>query len=130
VTGLVQQLKRILIIDDEHDTAMILQMNLEDNGFKADSYTDPVTAYENFRIGQYDLVLMDIKMKEDGFRFYQKIRKIDSRVKVCFLTATEYFHEEIRKEHGFEEFNQETFLRKPIETEDLVQAINKLFGSG
>jgi DNA-binding response OmpR family regulator len=130
VTGLVQQQKRILIIDDEQDTAMILQMNLEDNGFKADSYTDPVTAYENFRIGQYDLVLMDIKMKEDGFRFYQKIRKIDSRVKVCFLTATEYFHEEIRKEHGFEEFNQETFLRKPIETEDLVQAINKLFGSG
>jgi DNA-binding response OmpR family regulator len=129
VTRLVQQQKRILIIDDEQDIAMILQMNLEDSGFKADSYTDPVSAYENFRIGQYDLVLMDIKMKDDGFQLYQKIRKIDSRVKVCFLTATEYFHEEFRKEHGFDEFNQETFLRKPIETEDLVKAINKLLES-
>ena len=108
---------------------MILQMNLEDSGFKADSYTDPVAAYENFMMGQYDLVLLDIKMKDDGFHFYQKIRKIDGRVKVCFLTATEYFHEEIRKEHGFDEFNEETFLRKPIETEDLVQTINKLLES-
>ena len=92
MTGLVQQQKRILIVDDEQDIAMILQMN-------------------------------------SGFHFYQKIRKIDSRVKVCFLTATEYFHEEIRKKRGFEEFDQELFLRKPIETEDLVKAINKLLES-
>jgi DNA-binding response OmpR family regulator len=124
---LVKQQKRILIVDDEQDIAMILQINLEDKGFKADSYTDPVTEYENFRA---DLVLLDIKMKDDGFSFYRKIRKIDSRVKVCFLTATEYFHEEFRKEHGFDEFNQETFLRKPVETEDLVKAINKLLESG
>jgi two-component system, OmpR family, response regulator len=74
VTRLVQQQKRILIVYDEQDIAMILQMNLEDKGFKADSYTDPVTAYENFRGGQYDLVILDIKMKDDGFSFYQKIR--------------------------------------------------------
>jgi hypothetical protein len=47
-------------------------------------------------------------------------------VKICFLTATEFFHEEIRKEHGFDEFNQETFLRKPIDAKDLVCEINKL----
>jgi DNA-binding response OmpR family regulator len=129
VTGLVRQQKRILIIDDEQDIAMILQLNLEDKGFKADSYTDPVTAYENFRGGQYDLVLMDVKMKDDGFQLYQKIRKIDSKVKVCFLTATEYFHEEIRKEHGFEGFDQELFLRKPIEIIDLVHEIRKLLES-
>jgi two-component SAPR family response regulator len=68
-------------------------------------------------------------MKDDGFSFYQKIRKIDNRIKVCFLTATEYFHEEFRKEHGIEEFDQELFLRKPIETEDLVKAISKLLES-
>jgi two-component SAPR family response regulator len=68
-------------------------------------------------------------MKDDGFSFYRKIRKIDSRVKVCFLTATEYFHEEFRKEHGIEEFDQELFLRKPIEIEDLVKARSKLLES-
>ena len=125
-----QEQKRILIIDDDLDITIALRISLEDNGFSADSYTDPVLAFENFRGGQYDLVLLDIKMPEvNGFHLYQKIRKIDSNVKVCFLTATEYFHEEIRKEHGLDELNKELFLRKPIETEDLVREIRKLLGA-
>jgi DNA-binding response OmpR family regulator len=126
-----QEQRRILIIDDDPDIAITLRISLEDNGFSADSYTDPVLAFENFRGGQYDLVLLDIKMPEvDGFHLYQKIRKIDSNVKVCFLTATEYFHEEIRKEHGLDEPNKELFLRKPIQIDDLIHAINKLLESG
>lgn len=125
-----QEQKRILIIDDDLDITIALRISLEDNGFSADSYTDPVLAFENFRDGQYDLVLLDIKMPEvDGFHLYQKIRKIDSNVKICFLTTTEFFHEEIRKEHGFDEFNQETFLRKPIDTKDLVREIKRLLES-
>ena len=49
--------KRILIIDDDPDITITLRMSLEDNGFKADSYTDPVLAFENFREGLYDLVI-------------------------------------------------------------------------
>jgi DNA-binding response OmpR family regulator len=125
--GSEQKQKRILIIDDDEDITITLRISLEDNGFSVDSYTDPVLAFENFKGGQYDLVIMDIKMPEvDGFHLYQKMRKIDSNVKVCFLTATEYFHEEIRKEHGLDELNNELFLRKPIETEDLVSEIKKL----
>ncbi len=62
----------------------------------------------------------------DGFLLYQKIRNTDSRIKICFLTATEYFYEQIRKEHGFGDFKQELFLRKPIEIEDLVHSTEKL----
>jgi len=126
----VEEQKRILIIDDDPDITITLRISLEDNGFKADSYTDPILAFENFQDGLYDLILLDIKMSGDGFRLYQKIKMVDKRVKICFLTATEFFHEEIRKEQGFGEFNQETFLRKPIEIKDLVRAIKKLFQSG
>lgn len=125
-----QQQKRIMIIDDDPDTTFTLRTVLEQNGFKTDSYTNPVLAYQNFREGLYDLVLLDIRLQVvDGFLLYQKLKKIDSKVKICFLTATEYFHEEIRKEHGFNEFNQESFLRKPIEVKDLVNTTNKLLGS-
>jgi hypothetical protein len=31
---------------------------------------------------------------------------------MCFLTATEYFHEEIRKRHGLGKYKQDSFLRK------------------
>jgi PleD family two-component response regulator len=44
-SGLGQQQKRILIVDDDPDIAIILRMVLEDNGFKTDSYTDPELAY-------------------------------------------------------------------------------------
>ena len=129
-SGPEQQQKRILIIDDDPDIAIILRVVLKDKGFKTDSYTDPELAYKNFRDGFYDLILLDIKMPElDGFNFYQKIRETDSRVKIIFLTASEFYHEQFRKERGFDLLKQEFFLRKPIETEDLVQAINKLLES-
>ncbi len=123
---LISKQKRILIIDDEEDITISLSKVLEQYGFKTDYFIDPVVAYSNFKGGQYDLVILDIKMPEiDGFDLYKKIREIDSRVKICFLTATEFFHEQIRKEHGLD-FKQETFLRKPIEIENLVYSIEKL----
>jgi DNA-binding response OmpR family regulator len=97
-SGSGQQQKRILIIDDEEDVTLALGTALEQNGFKSDSYTDPVLAYKKFKEDLYDLVLLDIRMPViDGFLLYQKIKGTDSKVKICFLTATEYFHEEIRK---------------------------------
>jgi DNA-binding response OmpR family regulator len=123
--------KRILIIDDEEDITIALRTVLEEYGFKTDSYTDPVLAHENFKNGKYDLVILDIKMPVfDGFLLYQKLKRIDSNVKISFLTASEYFRKEIRKEHGFNEFNQELFLRKPIEINDLVNAVEKLLKFG
>lgn len=125
-----QQQNRILIIDDERDIAITLQATLVDNGFKADFYTDPVLACNNFREGLYDLVILDIKMPVvDGFQLYQKIKRTDGKVKICFLTATEFYKEEIRKEHGYGDFKQEFFLRKPIEIKDLVREIKKMLGS-
>ena len=43
--------KRILIVDDEPDVTVTLRVPLEQNGFRTDSYTNPVIAYKNFRDG-------------------------------------------------------------------------------
>ena len=124
------QQKRILIIDDEPDVTTALQSALEQDGFKTESYNDPVLAYKNLMEGLYDLVILDIRMPViDGFLLYQKIKRTDSKVKICFLTATEYFHEEIRREQGLGNYKQESFLRKPIENKDLVREIDKLLQS-
>ena len=106
--------KKILIIDDEPDVVLTLRMALEQNGFRTDSCSDPTLAYKNFRAGVYDLVLLDIKMPNvDGFQLYQKIKRTDNRVKICFLTASEFYDEEIRKEQGFDGFNEELFSESP-----------------
>jgi DNA-binding response OmpR family regulator len=122
--------KKILIIDDEPDVILTLRIALEQNGFRTDSCSDPILAYKKFRHGVYDLVLLDIKMPiVDGFQLYQKIKRTDMGVKICFLTASEFYHEEIRKEEGYTGFNEELFLRKPIEIAALISTIKILLNT-
>jgi DNA-binding response OmpR family regulator len=88
----------ILLIDDESDITFTIKSILENNGFKVDSFTDPISALDNYQINFYDLIILDIKMpKMDGFQLYTKIREKDPKVKICFLTAIATFNEEFRK---------------------------------
>ena len=123
--------KKVLIVDDEPDINTILKKVFEQNGFNADSYDDPILALENFKPGAYDILLLDIKMPEmDGFQLYQKMKRIDSKVKVCFLTASEMYHERFRDEEEFIEIDKDLFLQKPIENEDLIKKINTIISFG
>jgi DNA-binding response OmpR family regulator len=90
----------------------VLKKVFEQSGFNADSYDDPISALENFKAGSCDLLLLDIKMPEmDGFQLYQEMKKIDSNVKVCFLTASEMYYERFRKEQ-FSAIDKDLFVRK------------------
>ena len=130
-TDLNGKKKKVLIVDDEPDINTILKKVFEQNGFNADSYDDPILALENFKAGSYDLLLLDIKMPEmDGFHLYQKMKTIDSNVKVCFLTASEMYYERFRNEEEFNEIDKDLFLQKPIENEDLINKINTIISQG
>jgi DNA-binding response OmpR family regulator len=86
------------MIDDEPDIIYSIKTVLERNGFIVDSYTDPTLALSNFKPRLYDLLLLDIAMpKMNGFDLYQKMKEIDSNVKISFLTASELFYEENRR---------------------------------
>jgi DNA-binding response OmpR family regulator len=117
----------ILLIDDELDITLTLKGVLEGAGFKVDSYTDPLLALNNYKINFYDLVILDIKMpKMDGFQLYTKIREKDPKVKVCFLTASEFYYEEFRKKHSYDSvklLDNEYFIQKPIKNEELIKRI-------
>ena len=54
---------RILIVDDEDDINLLFKMVLEDNGYKVDTFNDPLVALRNFRAGSYDLLLLLIATK-------------------------------------------------------------------
>lgn len=79
--------KRILIVDDEPDITLCFKMTLENKGFKeqVDVYNDPIMALSAFSPGSYVLLLLDIAMPTiHGLALYEKIRKIDSKMKVLF----------------------------------------------
>jgi DNA-binding response OmpR family regulator len=120
--------KRVLIVDDEPDLTLSLKMTLEENGLKVNSFTDPLSALENYKeeAGMYDLLILDMKMPQmNGFELYRQIRKIDDKVKVCFLTAGEMDYEQFGKEL-FPALENNCYIQKPIENETLIKRLNRI----
>jgi DNA-binding response OmpR family regulator len=102
-------------------------MILEENGFKVDTFTDPLLALENFKeeAGQYDMIILDIKMPEmNGFELYRQIKKIDDKAKVCFLTAGEMYYGVYTD--IFNRLGVKCFIQKPVENKELIARLNKL----
>ena len=106
-------MNKILVVDDEPDINLTLKVALEDGGFRVDTFNDPMLALENFKARSYDLLILDIKMPNmNGFDLYREIKKIDNKVKVCFLTAGEMYygiHQDI-----FDTLDADCFIRKPV----------------
>ena len=125
--------KRILIIDDEPDVALTLKVVLEDNGFEVDSFTDSLLALKHFKEAGYiyDLLILDIKMPQmNGFELYKEIRKLDDKVKVCFLSAlTELKDYEAFRKEVFPKWGERYFIQKPIENDDMLKRINTIIGT-
>jgi CheY-like chemotaxis protein len=86
---------------------------------------------KRFKPNSYALAIIDIMMpKMCGFELYEHLKKLDPDLKVCFLTASEMYHQEVWEvEHCA--LNEDLFLQKPISNKDLVREIdNKINGSG
>ena len=123
--------KRVLLVDDEPDLNLTLKMTLEENGFKVNSFTDPLSALENYKeeAGMYELLILDMKMPGiNGFELYRQIKKIDDKVKVCFLTAGEMDYEQFGKEL-FPALENNCYIQKPIENETLIKVLNRIIGT-
>jgi two-component system, OmpR family, response regulator ChvI len=131
--------KRILLVDDEPDITMAISIALEADGFEVHSYNSPKLALFNFKPDYYDLAILDIMMPEmDGFRLYNQMKNIDSRIEICFITAADktYYEgpqQEQKQNKGVQEkispeycaLNEEIFIQKPISNGDLIREIKK-----
>jgi DNA-binding response OmpR family regulator len=88
-------------------------LSLEDTGlFDVDAFNDPQLALSNFKPGSYALLLLDFKMpKINGYELYDMIKKIDDKVKVCYISAA-FMDPEKAKET--------CVIQKPVELTDLI----------
>jgi two-component system, OmpR family, response regulator ChvI len=123
--------KKILIVDDEPDIGLLFKTVLEESNFKADWYADPILALKEFKRNFYDLILLDIKMpKMNGFELYRGLKKIENRIRVCFLTAFTDLQEYDRfKDEVFAKEDEMNFIPKPILNDDLIERLNSILSS-
>jgi DNA-binding response OmpR family regulator len=117
--------KKILFVDDEPDLTFLFKKGLEYAGFSVDAFNNSADALKDFKPRFYDLVLLDVVMPEmDGFDLYKELKKLDPDVKVCFLTASEKYREDFRKEE-YRTLSKDLFIQKPLSIKDLISEIDK-----
>jgi len=116
----------ILLVDNEPDNTCVLSMGLEDAGFKVDAFNDPILALSNFKPNFYALSILDINMpKMNGYELYKEIRKIDDKVKICILTASEIYNESLRAPPPQLLDDVKCFIPKPIAIDDFVKKVKE-----
>jgi DNA-binding response OmpR family regulator len=115
---------RIMLVDDEPDINAALSVVLKREGYDVDTFENPIIALEKLRPGLYGLIILDVKMPQmDGFELYREIKKVDRKAKICFLTASELYYENFRKEK-FAALDKELFIIKPISNAELLKKID------
>ena len=111
-------------MDDEQDITFPWKLGLERLGFQVDTFNNPILAASTYQPNLYDLLLIDIRMPMmDGFELYKEIRKIDKKVKLCFVTAYDINNEDFKK--SFPTMTLRHFIKKPIKTQDLAKEIRQ-----
>lgn len=115
---------RLLVVDDEPDITHVLKKGLEKEGFEVNAFTDPVEALYGFKPGQYEMAILDIRMpKMNGFELCRELKRRDEKIKICFITAFEIYHEEFKK--VFPKLRISCFISKPITVSALAKTIRE-----
>ena len=139
--------KRILIVDDEPDITFTLRTILEENGYKeVDVFNEPLLALQNFKSRVYSLLITDVVMpRMNGFELYKHVKKLDDRIEVIFVTASEINYEALKELcqvgqldisddedkaaalQGGRKGDEERihFIRKPVEINEFIQKVTK-----
>jgi DNA-binding response OmpR family regulator len=117
----------LIVVDNERDITEIFRRALELNHFQVDTYNTSHEAIRNFRAGIYDLAVLDFKMPElDGFTLYEKMYKIDKKIRVLFISGDHNSYEAKKSTHP--ELGSLHYLSKPTKLTELVDRIRQILG--
>lgn len=122
----VKRTKRIinvLIVEDNKINQMVTKKILEKNGFVTKVVDNGFKAIKQIERNKHDVILMDINMPEiDGFETAIRIRKINPKIPIIALTATDL--NEIKNRISQSEIDD--IIIKPFDEKDLVSLIYSL----
>ena len=116
----------LMLVEDEPDVLFAFKTILTSNGYIVDTFTDSFEALKHFiKLNQpyYDLVILDIRMHGmNGIQLFQKLKRIDSDVRVIFATALDAAQELVSI---IPDLNSVHIIRKPIASKDLISLVKK-----
>lgn len=118
--------KNIMLIDDEFETLTTFKWFLEGKDYSVDTFANGEKALNHFlAVGPsyYGLIITDVRMSPmNGFELYNHIRELCPAIKVLFVSALDAIEELASLVPGIQ---KSQILRKPINKENFVQAVEK-----
>ncbi|MCQ2320916.1 MAG: response regulator transcription factor [Bacteroidales bacterium] len=114
----------ILLAEDDKNLGMILNAYLDAKGYPTTLCVNGEIAYDTFRNGEFDFCIFDIMMPiMDGFTLAKKVREINPRVPIIFLTA-KTMQEDILE--GFK-IGADDYITKPFSMDELLMRIRAVY---
>ncbi|MDJ0810468.1 MAG: response regulator [Desulfobacterales bacterium] len=122
--------KRVLVVDDEPDFALLVQGNLQKEGFEVDVAYNGVEGLEKIRQNPPDAVVLDVMMPEmDGYEVCSEMKKDDrfADIAILMLTAVADHVTSTRYSH-FDGMSMEAddYLPKPASAEEITDSLKSL----
>ena len=115
---------KILFADDDLKYSILLKSFLQQHGYDVTYAGNGMKAWEQFPEVKPDLVLLDINMPEmDGYEVAERIRAIDPKVLIFFLTDRTEKNDRLK---GFS-LKANDYLAKPFYPEELLARIEERF---
>jgi DNA-binding NtrC family response regulator len=115
----------ILLVDDDAGSLRGLTLALRMLKHSCDSFTDPLAAWEEFKINLYDVVITDICMPGlNGFELGTKLRQWRPDAHIIYMSGQ-------MSENAEAQISQDStciFLRKPIDFCQMKEAISQACG--
>ncbi len=113
---------KILVCDDDETLCYLLKEQLLEEGFSVDTVYDGGDAIENIKRKNYDLLLLDLNMKEvSGEEVLKFTSDYNSSVQVIVLTA----QTEVRKAIECMKLGAYDYITKPYNFDELLLTINR-----
>jgi CheY-like chemotaxis protein len=117
------EIKRILVIDDDHELADTLKLLLEAHNFVVTVAYDGVEALRETMVMDFDVILCDLMMPHmPGDMFYLEVQKVKPHLRSRFVFITGHSND-ARLAAFLHEVNG-LVIHKPASAEDLIRMIS------
>src|SRR6056297_2936911 len=117
-----QQMKRILVVDDEPNIVELISFNLEKEGYEVARAFDGEEAWRLLREESFDMILLDIMMPGlDGMSLCRRIRERQDTPIMMISAKIEEFDKVLALELGADDY-----MTKPFSVRELVARVKAI----
>jgi CheY-like chemotaxis protein len=121
--------KRILIVDDNPDSVMIMRTILENRGYQISTAMSGAEALAHIKEDGADLVLLDVMMPEmSGLEVLQRIKDDSATGLLPVILVTAKTHDEDVLS-GYQ-YGADYYITKPFTAKQLLYGVNLFLGKG